>query len=107
MSRLMLHLAFVIGATLGGGLLGGVVGREVGRQSPSFVTGLAGADSPMHPLPADFRPAEFGLGLGAICGLFFGAGAGLVLVVVATLRDAWQARLDLVKLMRTGAHAGP
>lgn len=91
MSRLMLQLAFVIGSTLAGGLLGGLAGLAVGRLSPSFVTELAQMDRPNSAVPPGFLPQEFGLGLGIICGLFFGAGAGLALVMLATIRDAWLA----------------
>jgi hypothetical protein len=90
MVRLMQAQAFVIVSVLLGGLLGGYVGREVGRRAPSFVAMLA----PVRPseLPASFRPAEYGLGLGTVSGLFFGAGTSMFVVLVHASRSAWLAR---------------
>jgi hypothetical protein len=34
------------------------------------------------------EPVEFGLGLGAVSGLFLGAGASLLLVIALVFRDA-------------------
>jgi hypothetical protein len=95
MDRFVHATVAVVGCILLGGLLGGYVGRTVGRISPSFVKSLA----PVRPrdLPADFNPAEFGLGLGIVSGLFFGAGTGLFLVFVLVVRDAWLARFKMIE----------
>src|SRR5215218_7111485 len=80
----------VMASTLAAGFAGGVVGAAVGRLAPSFVAWLhsPGLGNPQ----ANFDATEFGFGLGVVCGLFLGAGTGLFLVVVLTLRDAWLAR---------------
>src|SRR5215218_7100508 len=83
----------VMASTLAAGFAGGVVGAAVGRFAPSFVVWL---HSPgMGNLQANFDTTEFGFGLGVVCGLFLGAGTGLFLVVVLTLRDAWLARAGI------------
>ena len=88
MIRLTQAIVSVMACTISSGVAGGVVGAAVGRLAPSFVAWLyspgAGA--------ANVDPTEFGFGLGVVCGLFLGAGTGLFLVVVLTLRDAWLAR---------------
>ncbi|MDB5350228.1 MAG: hypothetical protein JWN86_1475 [Planctomycetota bacterium] len=95
MNRAMSAMAFVIIATMIGGILGGLVGYEVGRLSPQFVATIAsGNPEGMRP---SFKPDEFGLGLGIVSGLFFGAGSSLLLIVVISLREAWMARLALQK----------
>ena len=96
MSRLMQSLGFVIASILLGGLLGGLAGREIGRSSPSFVWNLVGPGSLNRP-PPKFNTAEFGLGLGSVCGLLLGAAIGTILAIVHALRDAWMARSDLAK----------
>lgn len=95
MTRLMISLGFVIASILIGGIIGGFVGREVGRHSPSFVKAIAGGPQPLADHPS--QPAEFGYGLGIVSGLFFGAGIGLFLVLVHAIRDAWLARLAIVR----------
>jgi hypothetical protein len=99
MIRLMRDLGFVIAATLIGGMLGGYAGYQVGRWSPCFVTELVHVDAPRTGLHDAFNPAEFGLGLGMVCGLFLGVGSGLILVVCGFLRDAWDARLKVSRRM--------
>lgn len=91
----MWTMTFVIVATMIGGAFGGLAGREVGRSAPQFVSSLAFGRP--DAAPATFRPEEFGLGLGIVSGLFFGAGASVVLVVVIALRDAWLARADSIR----------
>lgn len=108
MGRLMALLAFVTLATILGGLVGGLAGYEVGRLSPSFVRTLGQSFNPQQPLPSTFVAREFGMGLGIVFGFFFGSGAGLFLVVLTLLRDAWQARLELARLMNSRAkHDAP
>ena len=89
----MIATSFVIIITLLGGVLGGFVGREIGRISPEFVVTLAyGTPDRKNP---NFRPERFGLGVGAAAGLFFGAGASVVLVLVHIGREVWLARIAL------------
>lgn len=97
MSRLMLALGFVIASIMLGGVLGGLAGREIGYFSPSFVWHLESGEFPERPVPPTFNPAEFGFGLGSVCGLLLGAAIGTVLAIVHALRDAWMARSDLAK----------
>jgi hypothetical protein len=85
-------IAAVIGCTLASGLAGGVVGAAVGRFAPSFVAWL---HSPGGGPAPGFEPVEFGLGLGVVSGLFLGAEAGMFLVAVLSIRDAWLARAGL------------
>ncbi|SIO34656.1 hypothetical protein SAMN05444166_3966 [Singulisphaera sp. GP187] len=98
MIRLTQAIVAVMASTVASGFAGGVVGATIGRFAPSFVTWL---HSPQfHPPPlqprgvvmVNFDPTEFGFGLGVVSGLLMGAGTGLFLVVVLTLRDAWLAR---------------
>lgn len=91
MIRLPQAIVAVMACTMASGFAGGVVGATIGRFAPSFVTWL---HSPtFQPLGAvNFDPTEFGFGLGVVCGLLMGAGTGLFLVVVLTLRDAWLVR---------------
>jgi hypothetical protein len=63
------------------------------------VTDLAHPNPNVATPTADFRSDEFALGLGIVSGLFFGAGSGLFLALLAMLREAWQARLDVARLM--------
>lgn len=93
LTRVISAMAPVILTTLIGGALGGLVGYEVGRFSPQFVAWLA--YYPPNVLGPQFRPEEFGLGLGIVSGLFFGAGSSLFVVGVMGFRDAWPARLAL------------
>ncbi|AGA27951.1 hypothetical protein [Singulisphaera acidiphila] len=96
MIRLTQAIVAVMACTMASGFAGGVVGATVGRFAPSFVTWLHSPTfhpPPIHALGAvNFDPTEFGFGLGVVCGLLMGAGTGLFLVVVLTLRDAWLAR---------------
>jgi len=93
MIRLPQAIVAVMASTMAAGVAGGIVGSAVGRFAPSFVAWLhspaVGVD------PQNFDPTEFGFGLGVVCGLFLGAGTGLFLVVVLTLRDAWLARAGI------------
>lgn len=90
MIRLTQAIVSVMASTVASGFAGGVVGATVGRFAPSFVTWLHSPDARFG--PANIDTTEFGFGLGMICGLFMGAGTGLFLVVVLTLRDAWLVR---------------
>jgi hypothetical protein len=94
-ARWMSAMAFVILVTMLGGALGGLVGREVGKLSPQLMETLA-AGKPQGTQPT-FQPDQFGLGLGIISGLFFGAGSSLVIVLVMAWRDVWLAKLELRK----------
>jgi hypothetical protein len=87
MIRLPQAIVAVMACTLTSGVAGGIVGAAVGRLAPSFVRWLY---SPGRAAPVD--PTEFGFGLGVVSGLLMGAGTGLFLVCVLTLRDAWLAR---------------
>ena len=93
MTRAMTAMAFVIVVTMIGGVLGGFVGYEVGTHSPQFVATIASGQP--ENVPPNFQPGEFGLGLGIVSGLFFGAGSSLVIVVMMALRDIWLAKVDL------------
>jgi hypothetical protein len=95
MTRLMQGVAAVVLSVLLGGLLGGVVGREVGVYSPSFVRAIYPA--PPDRVPADLDLPEFGMGLGIASGLFFGAGAGALVVVANAAREAWIYRGTMLK----------
>lgn len=92
MIRLPQAIVAVMACTVASGFAGGVVGAAVGRLAPSFVAWL---HSPAGGAQA-LDPTEFGFGLGVVSGLFLGAGTGLFLVVVLTLRDAWLARAGVV-----------
>jgi hypothetical protein len=92
MIRLTQAIVSVMACTLASGVAGGIVGAAVGRLAPSFVSWL---HSPVGNGAANVDPTEFGFGLGIVCGLFLGAGTGLFLVVVLTLRDAWLARAGI------------
>ena len=78
--------------TVASGVAGGVVGAAVGTFAPSFVTWIETLPSN----PPRFNPAEFGLGLGIVSGLFLGAGVGSFLVAVLAFRDAWLARAGML-----------
>jgi hypothetical protein len=93
MIRLTQAIVAVMASTVASGFAGGVVGATVGRFAPSFVTWLHSPDARFG--AANFDPTEFGFGLGVVCGLLMGAGTGLFLVVVLTLRDAWLARAGI------------
>ncbi len=92
--RLPQAIAAVVSCTLVGGVAGGVVGAAVGTFAPAFVVWLqAQGPGPMGgPPPPPQSPAEFGLGLGLVSGLFFGAGVGSLLVLGLAFRDAWLLR---------------
>ena len=85
MIRLPQAIAAVIACTLASGAAGGIVGAAVGRLAPSFVQWLH------SPVRGERDPVEFGFGLGVVCGLLMGAAAGVFLVCVLALRDAWLA----------------
>jgi hypothetical protein len=93
MIRMSQAIVSVMACTLAAGAAGGVVGAAVGRVAPSFVSWIAGPFG--HGGAAPFDPTEFGFGLGAVSGLLLGAGTGLFLVAVLTLRDAWLARAGI------------
>jgi hypothetical protein len=93
MIRLSQAIAAVMACTVASGVAGGIVGAAVGRFAPSFVSWLYSPG--MNQVPAQFDPTEFGFGLGVVCGLFLGAGTGMFLVVVLTLRDAWLIRAGI------------
>lgn len=90
MIRLTQAIVSVMACTMASGVAGGVVGATVGRLAPSFVTWLASPGGFIGAGPVS--PTEFGFGLGTVSGLFLGAGTGLFLVSVLTLRDAWLVR---------------
>lgn len=80
----------VMAATLASGTLGGLVGYLVGLLAPTFVRWLY---APMTgQAAADFRPTEFGLGIGVVSGLFLGAGASVFLAAMMIVRDTILAR---------------
>ena len=87
MIRLPQAIVAVMTCTLSSGAAGGIVGATIGRLAPSFVRWLHSPGGAAH-----VDPTEFGFGLGVVCGLLMGAGTGLFLVCVLTLRDAWLAR---------------
>jgi hypothetical protein len=95
MIRLTQAIVAVMASTVASGVAGGIVGAAIGRFAPSFVAWLAAPGHIFGPQPVAFDPTEFGFGLGTVCGLFLGAGTGLFLVVVLSLRDAWLARAGL------------
>ena len=88
MIRLTQAIVAVMACTVASGVAGGIVGVSVGTFAPSFVLWLQRTPGP-GPV---FDPAEFGLGLGIVSGLFFGAGVGSLLVLGLAWRDAWLAR---------------
>ncbi len=92
MMKLTQAIVAVMGCTVAAGIAGGVVGLAVGTFAPSFIVWLQGLPKPN---PGVFEPAEFGLGLGVVSGLFFGAAVGSFLVAVIAFRDAWLARAGL------------
>lgn len=85
MIRLNQAIGGVILCTLTGGALGGPTGAAVGWIAPGFVGWLFSFGKLS---PAKFRPVEFGLGLGAVTGLFVGIGVGVSLMTVLVIRDA-------------------
>jgi hypothetical protein len=91
MIRLTQAIAAVMACTVASGVAGGVVGAAVGTFAPSFVTWIQA----LPPNPPPFDPAEFGLGLGIVSGLFLGAAVGSFLVAVLAFRDAWLARAGM------------
>ena len=91
MIRLTQAIVAVMACTVASGVAGGVVGLAIGTFAPSFVIWIQ--DLPKANPP--FEPAEFGLGLGVVSGLFFGAAVGSFLVAVIAFRDAWLARAGL------------
>jgi hypothetical protein len=94
MIQLKEAIAAVLGSTIVAGIAGGIAGGVVGRIAPAFVLWLY---SPGVAAPGWVSPVEFGIGLGTVCGLLMGAGTGLFLVSILTLRDAWLARSGVVK----------
>jgi O-antigen ligase len=91
MIRLTQAIVAVMACTLAAGLAGGVVGLALGTFAPALVLWIE--DLPKGNPP--FDPVEFGLGLGVVSGLFFGAAVGSFLVAVIAFRDAWLARAGL------------
>ena len=91
MIRLTQAIVAVMACTVASGVAGGVVGLAVGTFAPSFVLWIQDLPKPNPP----FEPAEFGLGLGIVSGLFFGAAVGAFLVAVIAFRDAWLARAGI------------
>jgi hypothetical protein len=91
MIRLTQAIVAVMACTVASGAAGGIVGATVGTFAPGFVLWLEG----MGP-GGRFDPAEFGLGLGIVSGLFFGAGVGSLLVLGLAWRDAWLARAGIL-----------
>lgn len=90
MMKLSQAIRAVMTATLASGVLGGLVGYLVGLLAPSFVRWLY---APITGQAADdFRPTEFGLGIGVVSGLFLGAGASVFLAAMMIVRDAVLAR---------------
>jgi len=90
MIQLTQAIVAVMACTVASGVVGGIVGASVGTFAPSFVLWLQHLPGP-NAGPV-FDPAEFGLGLGIVSGLFFGAGVGSLLVLGLAWRDAWLAR---------------
>jgi hypothetical protein len=91
MLRLTQAIVAVMACTVASGVAGGVVGLAVGTFAPAFVQWIENLPKGNPP----FDPAEFGLGLGVVSGLFFGAAVGAFLVAVIAFRDAWLARAGL------------
>ena len=94
MERSFRALVVIVVFVMAGFVLGGWVGREVGRRSPSFVAALE--LGPPHSQPKNLDTAEFGQGLGMVFGLFFGAGAGLVVTFLNGVREIWIERWKLL-----------
>ena len=92
MIRLTQAIVAVMACTVASGFAGGVVGLAIGTFAPSFVRWIE--DLPPKANVA-FEPVEFGLGLGVVSGLFFGAAVGAFLVAVIAFRDAWLARAGI------------
>ncbi len=92
MIRLTQAIVAVMACTLTAGVAGGIVGAAVGRLAPSFVLWIASPGVPA----GQVDPTEFGFGLGVVSGLFLGTGAGVFLVCVLALRDAWLARFGIL-----------
>ena len=95
MIRLTQAIVAVMACTVASGVAGGIVGVSVGTFAPSFVIWLQTLPGPGAGAGPVFDPAEFGLGLGIVSGLFFGAGVGSLLVLGLAWRDAWLARAGL------------
>lgn len=93
MIRLTQAIVAVMACTVASGVAGGIAGLAVGTFAPSFVVWLQ--DLPPNG-NAKFDVVEFGLGLGIVSGLFFGAGVGSFLVAVIAFRDAWLAQAGLM-----------
>jgi hypothetical protein len=87
MNRLLRAALGLIGVTLLAGLAGGLVGLGLGWLAPGFVTWIH-SPAPFGPQPPDFDAARFGLGLGTVCGLVLGTGAGLLLAITQMVVDA-------------------
>lgn len=105
MIRLTQAIVAVMASTVASGVAGGIVGAAVGRFAPSFVRWLAAPGLAIFQQPNPFDPTEFGFGLGTVCGLFLGAGTGLFLVVVLSLRDAWLAHAGIHPTKARREHA--
>jgi hypothetical protein len=87
MLKLYQAIGSVLGGTLAGGLAGGLVGAAIGNLAPSFVLWFHSPvrDSATNSL---LDPVEFGLGLGSVSGLFFGAATSVMIVFAVLIRDA-------------------
>jgi hypothetical protein len=105
MIRLTQAIVAVMASTVASGVAGGIVGAAIGRFAPSFIAWLAAPGRVLGGQQLLFDPTEFGFGLGTVCGLFLGAGTGLFLVVVLSLRDAWLARAGLHPAKAKREHA--
>jgi hypothetical protein len=90
MTRLARAIVAVMLGTVAAGVIGGLVGLAIGWISPAFVAWLYAPDGRIP--PPSFEPERFAAGLGAVCGLFFGAGTSLLLALALVLRDAITAR---------------
>ncbi len=94
MTKLANTIGAVIGGTIVSGLAGGGVGAVIGRFAPSFVRWIYMPGD--NAAPADFVPTEFGFGLGAVSGLFLGAGTSVLLAIAFIIRDMVVARREAV-----------
>ncbi len=88
MIRLKLAIVSVMACTVAAGFAGGVVGAAVGTFAPGIVGWLQAQGNANN----GFDNTEFGLGLGVVSGLFFGAAVGAFLVMGFAWRDAWLLR---------------
>jgi len=92
MIRLPQAIVAVMTCTLVAGLAGGVVGLILGTFAPTLIYWIQNFSKGQAP----FDPVDFGLGLGVVSGLFFGAAVGSFLLALIALRDAWLARGGMI-----------